>query len=278
MTFLTVKNRRILAILMMIALLAMPFVAIDKSYATSSLHLIGSSPCEKVADPSIWQLQTYGADPSLPIILAFDNAATGLSASDFTLKDASNQNVAFTLSTSGMQYNEIALIPDTVLVSNSTYTLTFGSQVINIKTKLPGGGAGSGGGTPLYCVGKIVDDHLNGGIAGTYLVPRNQQFLFTFTNNVMSNTNNVNAVKLYKWTGTGAPVADFTNANWTEVTGKTVTLGYNSVRWYIAVQANGLLDANTFYGISIDNTLKANNGSSLTEPVAEIFKVGTVTQ
>lgn len=284
------NNKKFMTMMVVMVALVSVLAFSGAAYATPALYVIGSSGCD-VYDSSIAATGSYGIDPTLPVLIAFNDDISGatLTTADFTFKDSSNNNVAFSVATSGyygMDYNYVALIPSSTLASSTYYTIGFaddlaGNDSFIFKTKTPGGGGGT---ATLRCVGRIVDD---GGLSAQYTgfdsapyVPRDQQFLYSFSNAITSYAStNDDAIRLYKWIGAGAFTDDFTDDdNWEQVTGVTVTIDTSVTdrRWYVILEATSLLDQNTNYGIWIDTTMRANNGYYLGDEVKEFFKVGTV--
>jgi len=265
---------------MFIALI-IAFVLPAAAFATPALNVIGSSGCQ-IYNEDIAATSSYGVDPTLPVIIAFDDdvSTVTLTTADFTFVDSSNNSVSFTVSTSGMAYNEVALIPDDVLGSSAYYTVGFaddlaGNASFEFKTKTPGGGGGT---AILRCAGRIVDDYYTNEQSAPY-VPRDQLFQYIFSNAITTYAStNDDAIHLYKFIGSTYTTDIFDTNNWEEVdpSNYTVTVGYSSIRWYLTLQANSLLDANTSYCIYIDDNMRANNGYYLGDEVFEYFMTGTV--
>lgn len=279
------NNKKFMTMMVVMIALVSVLAFSGAAYATPALYVIGSSGCQ-VYDASLESESTYGIDPTLPVIIAFDDDVSGvtLTTADFTFVDESSNNVSFSVYTSGiygMDEHCVALVPSSTLSSDALYTIGFaddlaGNASFEFKTKTPGGGGGT---ATLRCCGRIIDDFYTNEQAAPY-VSRDQQFMYAFTNAITSYAStNDDAIHLYKFIGNDSTAAYSDTNNWQAVS-ITVSIDTSDTtkRWYAIVNPNSTLDANSLYafyiGAGSTGGMRANNGIYLGDAVNERFTTG----
>lgn len=266
-------KRVLITSLMVMVLCSMMFVP---ALAADDVNpnLIGASPSQ--LNPTWQGINNYGFDPSLPIILAFDDNASAVVEADIAFMDVTDANnpttVTYAISRAAtyLQTNEIVLVPQTALTPNNFYTITYDGVSFTFKVKKTGGGSGdgdgdgTGGGTgggqaaPVACIGRIVDNYLMTQ-SGTTVIPSNQRLIFTFTHNVAV-TSNANAIHVL--------------LNGSEITDYSVQFTYAGSRWMVGIIPTNNTWAAGDYVVYIDNNnFAANNNNPLQGVVYETFTV-----
>lgn len=255
-----------LALVMTIAAMIAATVIPASAATSTGLELIGGSPNQyrsSITAPS------YGLDPTLPVILAFnDTLGSAIGSEDITITLGSTTIDNGTVAKSG---NQITLHPQ--LVAGNVYTVSFTGDLAGINSfqfRTKTGGTGGGVAIP-YCVGKIVDGNLTGTTVA--MVPADQTFFFTFANNI-SIASNDSKIHLRKWVGGATYDSTSTNPSDWETVATVNTFNANGSRWNVSVDPTVNLTSGSIYNLYFDGSFVANNGQSIGNgEVNESFKV-----